>query len=173
MWRALFVSKNMLERLRCDYLENNIDLSLIGCGNLALVKVRNLDVNKLYDVTMSISRDVYSKDVLLKVAYLFSNRAYIHIELFENKSWIINIKMKDGFESVRPEEFENELLAETVRCQILNKTRSIRELLLARALSSSMVEDDNIVEKIVEEQDNVLEQELDNILEDWFDKNER
>ncbi len=130
-------------------------------------------MNKLYDVAMSISKDVYTKEILLKVAYLFSNRAYIHIELSENGDWQINMKMKDGVEKVHPEDFENELLAETVRCQILTKTRSIRELLLARALSSSIVEDDNIVEKIANEQDSVSEQELGNILEDWFEKNER
>ena len=129
-------------------------------------------MNKLYDVDMSISKEMYTKDVLLKVAYLFSNRAYIHIELSENGNWQINMKMKDGFERVLPEEFENELLAETVRSKILKKTHTIRELLLARALSSSIVEDDNIIEKIVEEQDSTSDQELGNILEDWFEKNE-
>ena len=54
-------------------------------------------MNKLYDVDMSISKEMYTKDVLLKVAYLFSNRAYIHIELSENGNWQINMKMKDGF----------------------------------------------------------------------------
>ena len=129
-------------------------------------------MNKIYDVVMSISKEMYTKDVLLKVAYLFSNRAYIHIELSENGNWQINMKMKNGFERVHPEEFENELLAETVRSKILKKTHTIRELLLARALSSSIVEDDNIIEKIVEEQDCTSDQELYNILEDWFEKNE-
>ena len=130
-------------------------------------------MTSLYDVSIRISKEIYDKEIMMKTAYLFSNRAYIHITLTDNGDWLVNMKMKDKLKKVPPEEFENELLAETVRCQIYKKTHSIRELLLARALSSSIIEEDDAVERIMEEQNSVSDQELGNILEDWFEKNEK
>ena len=69
-------------------------------------------------------------------------------------------------------EFENELLSQTVRLQVFNRTRSIREILLARAMTSTLLNEKDPIAKIQAEQCDISQEELESILTDWFDSNE-
>ena len=113
------------------------------------------------------SKEVYNKDALLKAAYSYTDRAYIHIDVDEN-NYIVDVNMKDNSESndIKLEAFQNEILAQMVRQDIRRKTKSIRELILARAFSSTMISE---VPSYQPEEGIV---DIDDILTDWFEKYE-
>lgn len=113
-------------------------------------------------------KDIYPKSALLKSAYNFTDKAYVHIDADECY-YIVDIQPKDG-ETIDIDDFKNEILAQCVRIDINNKTKSIRELILARALASTIVnEKDNSIDDIEESENNI---DIDDILKDWFEKHE-
>lgn len=67
-------------------------------------------------------------------------------------------------------EFENEMLAQAVRYQVYLQTHTIREILMARAMSSTITGSNTELEK--DELPDSIEN-LDSILMDWFEKNEK
>ena len=108
---------------------------------------------KKYNIILN--RSVYPKEALLKAAYAFINECYIHLE-------------HGDLADTLPAEFENELLAQTVRHQVYCQTHTVREILMARAMASTMIMDGDPTEMIAEE-DACSNEELESILEDWFD----
>ena len=125
----------------------------------------------LYDISVSVSRELYDREVVLKTAYIFTEKAYLHIESNE-ENWIIHMKMKPGMETVSPAEFENALISEMVRLSVYRRTHTLRELLMGKALSTSVIEHDNPIREIAGEQE-TSQEELQDILQDWFEKNEK
>ena len=125
----------------------------------------------LYDISVSVSRELYDREVVLKTAYIFTEKAYLHIESNE-ENWIIHMKMKPGMEAVSPAEFENALISEMVRLSVYRRTHTLRELLMGKALSTSVIEHDNPIREIASEQE-TSQEELQDILQDWFEKNEK
>lgn len=113
------------------------------------------------------SKEIYNKQALLKASYSFTDKAYIHIDVDE-QNYIVDILPKTNEMQINTDDFKNEILAQTVRLHVANKTKNIRELILARALSSTLIEDK------VEIDETTIEEEFDinEILEDWFEKNE-
>ena len=120
-----------------------------------------------------IDKNIYSKEVLLKTAYSFTDRAYLHLSQDEN-SWIItwmNMPNKD----VKPEIFENEMISQQLRAELVSKTTDIRKLLLARAFASSALEM-NVTGKYESEGertepiDEETEGDEGKILKGWFDE---
>lgn len=121
----------------------------------------------MYDYTFEADKSIYPLAAVLKAAYAFVGRAYVH--LGDNDStWSVSLTPKDGsFGEIAAKEFENELLAQTVRLSVFRQTHTIRELLLARALSSTMVEDGTSAVEDVEE--DISQEDLEQILTDWFE----
>lgn len=87
--------------------------------------------------------------------------------------WLIQMKAKECNIKTLQNEFENELLNQSVRSLIYRKTHSIRELLLARAMSSSMITSDDFTRNIEMDQNSHLQEDEKSILQDWFEKNEK
>ena len=119
-----------------------------------------------------VDKSIYSKQVLLKTAYSFSDRAYLHLSQ-DDHSWIIQwTDMPD--QEVRPEMFENEMLSQQLREELVEKTKDIRTLLLSRAFASSALEIKEEVGDIddtaVEVPDFDVEENAADILKGWFDK---
>lgn len=113
----------------------------------------------------SFSKDIYSKDALIKAAYNYTDKAYLHLDAdFQN--YIVEIEMKDGLAGFSEKEFQNEMLAQMVRMDVQKRTKTIRELMLARAFASTVIERTEVVE------DNEPEVNIDDILQDWFEKYE-
>lgn len=111
------------------------------------------------------AKNVYPKSALIKSAYSFTDRAYLHLDEDENE-YTVSIIYKDGC-SFDYHEFENEMLAQTVRYEIYRQTKDIRKLTVARALASTVIEkfpDDDTIED--------SEIDINSILTDWFDKND-
>lgn len=114
------------------------------------------------------NRELYSKIALIKAAYNFTDRAYIHLDADQNY-YYVTISEKNEKKEIFDNEFENEILAQSARHEIYLQTKNIRELMLARAVATSVVasKDED------EASDSRIEQEFseDEILKDWFDTN--
>ena len=93
------------------------------------------------------SKEIYDKGALLKAAYAYTDRAYIHIDVDEDH-YIVDVNMKDNAEDsdVKLEAFQNEILA--------------------RAFASTMI---SVVPSYQPEEGTV---DIDDILTDWFEKYE-
>lgn len=98
---------------------------------------------------------------MLKVAYRFTDKAYIHLDI-EDKYFIVDISLKNNDTAINENDFKNEILAQMVRLNIGNRTKNIRALIIARALSSTIIDNENDAQ-IEEYNANIKE-----ILKDWF-----
>ena len=113
-------------------------------------------------------KELYSKIALIKAAYNFTDKAYLHLDA-DQDYYYVSIYPKMDEEIVSENQFENEILAQSVRHEIYLQTKNIRELMLARAVATSVVasEDKIVMEDKVED-----EFSEDEILKDWFDSND-
>ncbi len=96
-------------------------------------------------------KEFYSKETLLKAAYHFTDKAYVYLGV-EDDSFFVDFAPKDdvSFDKEKLEnEFKNELLAQVIHQTVSKETTVLRELLVARALSSTMV-DEGILIPLVE-----------------------
>ena len=117
-------------------------------------------------------KEFYSKEALLKAAYHFTDRAYVYLGVADG-SFFVDFTAKGGtqFDKEKLEnEFKNELLAQVIHQTVSKETTVLRELLVARALSSTMVDEgissDAAESPITED----AQDELDAIAKDWFDE---
>lgn len=111
------------------------------------------------------SKEVYSKEAVLKAAYRYTDKAYLHLGS-DGTDYIVEITAKDCTDVVSEKEFQNTLLAEMVRVSVADRTKSVRELILARAFSSTVIDKSEVEEPID------IDCDIDNILTDWFESNE-
>ena len=111
-------------------------------------------------------KKIYSKEVLLKTAYGFTEKAYIHLAQ-DASDWIIQWESKDGQE-IHPGEFENALIEQELREEITRKTADIRKLVLGRAFASTVIEE--ISGETEENPETETEETLNDekILKGWF-----
>ena len=120
-------------------------------------------------VVLKFKEELYPKEAIMKAAYHFLDRCYIYVDL-ENREFVVKLTPKNETAGSGIEhDFENELLAQTVRYQVYTQTHVIREILMARAMSSTITGSYTEYEK---SQDSENSESLDSILTDWFDKNE-
>lgn len=111
------------------------------------------------------SKEIYSKEALIKAAYRYTDKAFLHLDI-EKDEYIVNIEAKGGVDSITEKEFQNTLLAEMVRLCVSDRTKNVRELILARAFSSTIIEDESIEPPAENDYD------IDSILTDWFEEND-
>lgn len=111
---------------------------------------------------LKIKKSLYSKQVVFKTAYHFTDSYYLYIDA-DSENYIINISPKD---KTVPENindiFLNELLAQETREVVLEKTMDIRKLLLGRAFASTIVETTNPTMDAIPLEDD------DSVFEDWY-----
>ena len=113
---------------------------------------------------------LYPHEAVMKATYHFIDRSYIHVDICGDE-YVIEITAKDGNDAnAIALEFENEMLAQAVRYQVYLQTHTIREILMARAMSSTITGSNTELEK--DELPDSIEG-LDSILTDWFEKNEK
>ncbi len=112
---------------------------------------------------------LYPKEAIMKAAYSFIDKCYLHVDMRDD-DYIVEITGKNNTDIGEISlEFENELLAQTIRYQVYLQTHTIREVLMARAMASTMIGSNTELEnnKIPDKID-----DFDSILEDWFERNE-
>lgn len=114
------------------------------------------------------NKELYSKVALIKAAYNFTDIAYIHLDVDE-KYYLISVKPKEANKKITEEDFESEMLSQSVRHEVYLQTKNIRELMLARTVATSVVAQEGTFEYDLDPQDSFTEDE---ILKDWFISNE-
>lgn len=117
---------------------------------------------------MKFKKELYPKVALIKAAYNFTDKSYIHLDA-DNDYFYVSMEPKEKCLRVSEEEFLNEMLAQSVRHEIYLQTKSIRELLLARAMATSVIVDENLIDDIAEPCEEFSSEE---IVKDWFATNE-
>ena len=118
--------------------------------------------------SMKFSRELYPKVALIKAAYNYTDRAYLHLDADENYFYV-SIKSKEPGVEIKEEEFINEMLTQAVRHEVYSQTKNIRELLLARAMATSVILNEQD-EKTEECNDDEFSEST--ILKDWFAEND-
>ena len=116
------------------------------------------------------SKSLYSKEVIIKTAYSFLDRCYVHLNA-DQDNFIIDIIYKDSStedEDTLKRELDEEIISQLARYTISEKTRSIRELIIGRAFSSSIIAEKESLEEYNAEYVGNAE----NILKNWFDTHE-
>lgn len=120
---------------------------------------------------LKISSDIYSRDCVLNTAYTFLDRAYILVDRDQNY-FLIELRPKDSEQQAGARisqlagEFQNELLNQEIRKTVMNRTCNVRELILARAMYSSYIEEPQLPEQSDETYS------IDDIAKDWFQDEE-
>lgn len=110
------------------------------------------------------SKNLYPKEVLIKSAYVFTDRAYIHLD--ENdKYYLVDIEYKEN-NNFDYNEFKNEMLTQAARMEIYRKTKDIRKLTIARAYAST------VIDELPDDDSEDEHFDMDSILNDWFEENE-
>lgn len=117
---------------------------------------------------MKFSKELYSKIALIKAAYNFSDVSYIHLDA-DDAYYYVEIEAKDNDQVVSEQEFINEMLTQSVRHEVYQQTKNIRELMLARAMATSVIVDEDMVDDTA--QDDIFSEN--DILKDWFGANEK
>ena len=116
---------------------------------------------------MKFCKELYSKVALIKAAYNFTDDAYVHLDSDDNYYYVTIEPKRAGFD-ISEQKFINEMLTQSVRHEVYLQTKNIRELLLARAMATSILVDEKLVDE-PKTDDMFLEEE---ILKDWFVANE-
>lgn len=115
------------------------------------------------------NKEIYPKIALIKAAYNFTDKAYLHLDA-DQEYYYVTISSKEDENSCEFEDmFENEILAQCVRHEIYLKTKNIRELMLARAVATSVIASEDKI-NIEDQTENKFTEE--EILKDWFTSNE-
>nr|WP_317999588.1 His-Xaa-Ser system protein HxsD [uncultured Faecalibacillus sp.] len=115
------------------------------------------------DTLYKFNKELYSKEDLMKTSYRFIDDFYIHLDV-DDQYYYVTIHPKED-KTLNEEEFVNEMLVQQTRNIINKETKNIREMIYARAMASTLIQE----EQIDIEQD---EDDIDDILVDWFDKYE-
>ena len=113
-------------------------------------------------VTFTFEKQLYSKTALFKAAYRFTDAYYIHLAS-DDHHFLVTLEAKNEAPLLTAQEFQNELLTQMVREAINEQTKELRLLLMARALSSSMIETSPDQEETA-----FTGIENTDLLEDWF-----
>ena len=117
---------------------------------------------------MKFRRELYCKSALIKAAYNFTDIAYLHLDA-DDQYYYVDIEFKDQKTTFTEQDFVNEMLTQSVRHEVYQQTKNIRELLLARAMATSVIVD----EELIEDENSVEEFKEEEILKDWFTVNEK
>lgn len=111
-------------------------------------------------------KELYSKIALIKAAYNYTDLAYIHIDA-DDDYYYVTVESKKQGHQITENDFVNEMLAQSVRHEVYQQTKNIRKLLLARAMATSVIVDDDTINEEID--DSYVESE---VLRDWFEENE-
>ena len=119
---------------------------------------------------LKFKKELYTKEAVMKAAYHFIDKSYIHVDYLDGDFIIEIIGKNENNDDSIALEFENELLAQAVRYQVYAQTHTIREILMARAMSSTITGSNSELEEALPSES---VDSLESILTDWFEKNEK
>lgn len=112
-------------------------------------------------MSIKFKKDLYTKTILFKACYSFTDKAYVHLDS-DCENYIVSIYPKDESDSEKFEKmFSNQMIEESARETILEQTKNIRQILFARALASSVIYDKSNAEINTDVSDK-------SAMKDWF-----
>lgn len=112
---------------------------------------------------------IFCIEAVLKASYLFIDKYYINVSHSDFHTIDIAIEGKDGIDMLNVDkEFSNELIAQMVRYNLILSNKTMKELILGRALYSTCIEA-NEPEEIIGV-DDYNGYSIDDIAVDWFEK---
>lgn len=118
---------------------------------------------------INLEKDLYSNDTIMRTAYHFIDDYYVFLEL-DGEYIVVRIipkiekEITDGIYVQIEGEFRNELLNQEIRKLIRKDTKNVRELILARAMYSTYIEEPEDIEE------SESEYHVDDIAKDWFEE---
>ena len=133
-------------------------------NNAGFPAVTGKPVNYSGYMKYKFKKELYSKTALLKAAYNFTDKAFVHLDA-DDYYYLVELEMKEGEQPVMEKEFTNEMVAQSVRHEIYLQTKNIRELMLARAMATTVIAQEDSEQFVSDETDEYSEDE---ILKDWF-----
>ncbi len=112
---------------------------------------------------ITVSKELYSKKVLLKTCYKYTDNYYIHLTS-DQYNYYIDIVLKNGEDDEYITNLiGNELIEQENREIVISETHNIREILFARAMASSIIYSDDMEERINTDIND------DTAMKDWFE----
>lgn len=120
-------------------------------------------------MTEKFSSRLYPKEAVIKTAYSFTGRCYVHLDM-DGENYVISLTGKDensADNDMLKKELDNEIISQLVRYTVSHKTSEVRQLLLGRAFSSSLIAE----EKELPEYGGEYIPSAEKILKDWFENN--
>lgn len=133
-----------------------------------------MERNNLNELIFKVNGEIFDEICVMKTAYLFLDKFYVLLDKEENYI-VVKLAFKDskiGNELTSDEvvgEFNNELLNQKIRGEISNETKNIRELILARALYSTYIDNPEISQDYKDNKENYS---IETITRDWFEGGE-
>jgi His-Xaa-Ser system protein HxsD len=100
-------------------------------------------------LVMAVDGDLYSREALFRVCYLFTDRCYLFLSQEESSSVIqvrFTRKSRDTGLNTVAGEFSNELINQKVRLDVAAETKAVRELIVAQAFAEADLFDEGASE---------------------------
>ena len=96
------------------------------------------------EAILLVDESVYSRDVLLRTCYWFTDRCYLFVSRAGTGVFSVRIRAKAGGTALDTisGEFENALIDQQVRQDIARETARLRELIVAKAFAEGQDLDD-------------------------------
>ncbi len=116
---------------------------------------------------ITFSKELYPQIALIKSAYAFTDRAYIHLDA-DDRYYIVKIHPKKGHDPITEKEFINEMLCQCVRHEVYRQTKTVRELLIARSMASTVIEQSGVTAEDKIQPEQIWDEKQ--ILTDWFEE---
>lgn len=109
---------------------------------------------------------LYPKEAIIKASYFFADKYFISLDADEEYFFVSMDPKCNEFDQDVEKEILNEVLAQTNRYLISSSTKNIREMIVGRALASTMI--DNRDKGYIDDESI----SADDILVNWFDKHD-
>ena len=117
-------------------------------------------------MVIKLAKEFYNKEIITKAAFLFTNDYYISLDA-DAGYFYVSIERKDGVVDPSIEkEFVNEAVLQAARYNIMKETKELREIIVGRALASTILNDSDtgyVDDESFRAKD---------LLYDWFDKHD-
>lgn len=106
-------------------------------------------------------KELYTRNVLFKSCYKFTDVAYIHLDA-DDDYYIVEISSKNSNDTIDYSlEFANQIIEEVNREIVAEQTKNIRQILFARSMASTVIYDEDIADIDTEVEDK-------SAMKDWF-----
>lgn len=113
---------------------------------------------------VKLTKEIYPKEAIIKAAQCFTDRYYMSLDSDETYYYIDILPIDNEIEKDIEKQFLNEALTQSARYKVMQDTKGIRELILGRALASTIIDDSDT--GFVDDENIKAE----DILNNWFDK---